>query len=97
MGKLSEKEILSRLSGLDGWDAVDAKLYKEYKFKDFRQAFEFMTKLSATINKLDHHPDWSNSYNTVRISLSSHSAGGITDLDFKLAKAAEQLAQHYSA
>jgi 4a-hydroxytetrahydrobiopterin dehydratase len=96
MNKLSEEEIQSRLSDLDNWDVVDGKLYKEYKFKDFRQAFEFMTKLSVTINKLDHHPDWSNTYNRVFISLVTHSAGGITELDFKLAKVAEQLAKQYS-
>jgi 4a-hydroxytetrahydrobiopterin dehydratase len=97
MNKLSEEEIQNELANLKNWDVVDGKLYVEYKFKDFHQAFEFMTELSKTINKFDHHPDWTNSYNRVFINLVTHSAGGITELDIKLAKAAKQLADHYSA
>lgn len=95
MDKLSEDEVQKRLLDLAGWDLVDGKLYKEYKFKDFHQAFNFMNDLAITINKLDHHPDWSNTYNKVFISLVTHSAGGITELDFKLAKTAQELSDHY--
>ena len=95
MNKLSEDEVRIRLSNLKDWDKVDEKLYVEYNFKDFKSAFEFMTKFTKTINSLDHHPDWSNSYNRVFISLVTHSAGGITELDFKLAKAAADIYKDY--
>lgn len=95
MRKLSEEEIKKELVGLEDWGIADGKLHVEYIFKDFYQAFEFMTELSKTINKLDHHPDWTNSYNKVFINLETHSAGGITDLDVKLAKSAKKLANHY--
>ena len=95
MNKLSENAVRERLSELKGWDFVDGKLYVEYKFNDFKSAFEFMTKLSETVNRLDHHPEWSNSYNKVTISLVTHSAKGITELDFKLAKAAWELYKDY--
>ncbi len=92
MDKLSSTDIQSSLDKLDDWDLVDGKLYKEYTFKDFNQAFEFMKLLAKIAAKLDHHPDWSNSYNKVVIRLATHSVGGITATDFKLAKAAEQIA-----
>lgn len=96
MKKLSEKEIQNDLEKLSGWELIDGKLHKEYKFKDFNQAFKFMNELAITATKIDHHPDWSNSYNIVNINLMDHSTGGITALDFKLAEAAEKIAAHLS-
>lgn len=91
MNKLSENDIVEKLSEIQEWKIENKKLYVEYKFKDYVSAFEFMTKLSKTINKLDHHPDWTNSYNKITISLFTHSANGITDLDFELARVASEL------
>ena len=95
MLRLTETEVKKRLSNLRGWNLVAGKLHVEYKFGDFLSAFEFMIKLSKTVNKLDHHPEWSNSYNKVSISLVTHSAKGITELDFTLAKAAAELYKDY--
>ena len=85
--KLSEAEIQSRLGALSGWTVEQGKLFREFKFADFKQAFAFMTKAAAVADELDHHPEWFNVYNKVRVHLSTHDAGGLTELDFKLASA----------
>jgi 4a-hydroxytetrahydrobiopterin dehydratase len=84
--KLSEGE-LKNLPGK--WKlAEDHKsIHQSYEFKSFAEAFSFMTHVAFLAEKLDHHPDWSNSYNKVEISLSSHDAGGLTAKDLELAKA----------
>jgi len=69
------------------WDEKNNTLYRKFQFKDFSQAFAFMTRVALEAEKMDHHPDWSNVYNTVEIRLSTHSAGDIvTDKDRKLAQ-----------
>lgn len=74
------------------WKEENNSLKKAFKFKDFKEAFAFMTKVALIAEKMDHHPDWSNVYNTVNIKLSTHDAGNkITDLDRKLAKAIDEL------
>lgn len=70
-----------------GWDIVDGKLHRELTFADFAEAFAFMTRVAAEAERADHHPDWSNSWNTVTIDLVSHDAGGLTDRDVRLAEA----------
>ena len=69
------------------WEEKDNALYRCFKFKDFGEAFSFMTHVAFLAEKADHHPDWSNSYNKVEVSLSSHDAGGITQKDIDLAAA----------
>jgi 4a-hydroxytetrahydrobiopterin dehydratase len=67
-------------------------LYRKFQFKDFSEAFAFMTRVALEAEKMDHHPDWSNVYNTVEIRLSTHSAGDIvTDKDRKLAQKIDSL------
>jgi len=83
--KLSEQEIRSRLSEIPGWEYMDGHLKKEFKFADFGEAFAFMARSALAAEKLDHHPDWSNTYNRVFVRLMTHDAGGITDFDFALA------------
>lgn len=74
------------------WKEENNSLKKAFKFKDFKEAFAFMTKVALIAEKMDHHPDWSNVYNTVNIELSTHDAGNkVTDLDRKLAKAIDEL------
>ena len=74
------------------WQEIDNKLIKEFSFKDFKEAFEFMTKASVIINELDHHPEWTNTYNKVTIKLSTHDAGDIiTDKDRELAKRIDEI------
>jgi len=68
------------------WEEKDNKLYRKFKFKDFSEAFAFMTKVALAAEKMDHHPLWTNVYNTVEIWLNTHSQGDIvTEKDRKLA------------
>jgi 4a-hydroxytetrahydrobiopterin dehydratase len=62
-----------------GWDVVDGRLHREVAFADFNEAFGFMARVALVAEKLDHHPDWSNSWNRVVIDVVDHSAGGISD------------------
>lgn len=74
------------------WTEADNKLSKDFKFKDFSEAFAFMTRVALIAEKMDHHPTWTNTYNTVTIQLSTHDAGNtVTDRDRKMAKAIDQL------
>jgi 4a-hydroxytetrahydrobiopterin dehydratase len=69
------------------WEEKNNTLYRKFEFKDFSQAFAFMTRVALAAEKMDHHPAWTNVYNTVEISLSTHSAGNIvTEKDRKLAQ-----------
>ena len=90
MKLLTPDEIKSEiLQSLNGWSYVQNSLRKEFKFKDFVSAFSFMTAIALEAEKMDHHPDWSNSYGLVTISLTTHSAGGVTQNDISLAKKIE--------
>ena len=74
------------------WTEKDNKLTRTFKFKNFVDAFAFMTKVALVAEKMDHHPNWSNVYNTVEISLCTHDAGNtVTDRDRKLATAIDKL------
>jgi 4a-hydroxytetrahydrobiopterin dehydratase len=68
------------------WALINGKLTNKFTFKNFVDAFGFMTRVAIHAEKLDHHPEWSNVYRTVTVELISHESGGITELDFKLAK-----------
>ncbi|RZL04815.1 MAG: pterin-4-alpha-carbinolamine dehydratase [Pedobacter sp.] len=70
------------------WEEKDNSLYRKFEFKDFNEAFSFMTRIALVAEKMDHHPKWTNLWNTVEIWLSTHDAGNtVTDKDRKLAKA----------
>lgn len=74
------------------WEEKNNALHRKIKFKDFSEAFAFMTRVALAAEKMDHHPDWSNVYDTVEIKLSTHSAGDIvTEKDRKLAKKIDEL------
>jgi len=73
------------------WAEVDGKLHRELRFADFAEAWAFMEQVAALAEAQNHHPDWSNSWNTVVIDLVSHDAGGITDRDRRLAAAIDEL------
>ena len=74
------------------WEEKNNTLYRKFQFKDFSHAFGFMTRVALEAEKMDHHPNWSNVYNTVEISLSTHSAGDIvTEKDRELAKKIDKL------
>lgn len=89
---LSEAEIKENLSGLNGWSHEDDKLKKEFSFDNFRDAMAFITRISFEAEEQVHHPEIFNVYNTVKIALSTHDAGGkVTGKDLKLAKSIESL------
>jgi 4a-hydroxytetrahydrobiopterin dehydratase len=95
--KLSEQQIQSSLAALNTsaaspWRVVDGKLHKEFQFRDFSEAFGFMARVALAAETMDHHPEWLNVYRTVRVDLSTHDAGGITELDFTLAGRMETIA-----
>jgi len=77
-----------------GWTKVEGRdaIHKSFKFKDFSAAFGFMTRVALEAEKMDHHPEWFNVYNRVEVTLATHSAGGVTEKDIKLAQAMNRLA-----
>ena len=75
-----------------GWEVVDGALHREFAFADFVEAFGFMASVALVAEKMDHHPDWSNSWNKVVVDLSSHDAGAITERDVELARRIDELA-----
>lgn len=83
--KLSGNELDETVKSLSGWELRDGKLQKSFKFSNFIEAFGFMTRIALEAEKINHHPEWSNVYNTVTVKLSTHDTGGITDYDIKLA------------
>jgi 4a-hydroxytetrahydrobiopterin dehydratase len=81
---LDDDTVRARLADLGGWELRDGALHRELTFANFSEAFGFMTRVALVAEKLDHHPDWSNSWNKVTIAITSHSDGGVTEtcLDF---------------
>jgi len=90
--KLSQADIQRQLTTLKGWSVVKGKLHQEYKFADFVAAFGFMSRVALVAEAMGHHPEWFNVWNTVVIDLTTHDAGGISQLDFKLAQKMDELA-----
>jgi 4a-hydroxytetrahydrobiopterin dehydratase len=92
--KLTGDARKSALSRLNGWSEMPGRdaITKKFVFRDFNQAFGFMTRTALVAEKMDHHPEWSNVYKTVEVTLSTHDAGGLTELDVKLAEAMDRIA-----
>ena len=92
--KLSAEARKAALAKLAGWSDVSGRdaISKKFVFKDFNQAFGFMTRAALVAEKMDHHPEWFNVYKTVEVTLATHDAGGVTELDIKLAEAMNKLA-----
>ncbi|MDC7996230.1 4a-hydroxytetrahydrobiopterin dehydratase [Altibacter sp. HG106] len=91
MKALSASEIKKHIATLDGWLYEENALHTSIEFRDFKDAFSLMTRIAFEAEKLEHHPDWSNVYNKVNISLSTHDAGGVTEKDFQLAQIIDKL------
>lgn len=89
---LSAEVVQARMAEITGWEVHDGALHRELVFKNFNEAFGFMARVALVAEKLDHHPDWSNSWNKVTIDITSHDAGGITARCFELAAAANDFA-----
>ena len=84
--RLSECQIASKLASVPGWSVVDGQLSQEFRFVGFADAFGFMATVALIAQKMNHHPEWSNVYNLVRINLTTHDVGGLSYLDFALAQ-----------
>ncbi len=86
--KLDETARREALAGLEGWQEATGReaIVKTFRFPDFNAAFAWMTRVALMAEKLDHHPEWFNVYNRVEVTLSTHDAGGLTELDLRLAR-----------
>ena len=91
--KLTVKEREEGLRGLNGWvyDAADDAIEHVFKFKDFSEAFAFMSRVALAAEKAGHHPDWTNRYNSVTIRLSTHDVGGLSAKDIALGRAIDRI------
>jgi 4a-hydroxytetrahydrobiopterin dehydratase len=91
--KLTDAQRIEALGRLKGWghDAKTDALTRDFKFKDFSEAFAFMTRVALLAQAANHHPEWSNVYNKVTICLTTHDAGGMTARDVALAEAIDKL------
>lgn len=85
---LAADHLVAQLEGLDGWSKVDdrAAITKTFTFADFNEAWGFMSRVALKAEQMNHHPEWSNVYKTVEVTLSTHDAGGVTQLDVDLAR-----------
>ncbi len=90
--KLSEAEVESALRELPGWSVANGKLLRNYAFGEFVKAWAFMSAAALVVNRLDHHPEWFNVYDRVRVELVTHAFQGIGSGDVELAKEMERLA-----
>lgn len=96
MKTFTKDEVASYLAlDLQNWTFKEMSINRDFKFKTFVEAFSFMTAIALEVEKLDHHPDWTNSYNKVSIALSTHSANGITQMDFDLADKIDKIYKKY--
>ncbi len=89
--KLEPRDIEQRLASVRGWNVAHGKLHKEFQFENFVQAFGFMSSVALIAESMNHHPEWSNVYNRVTVDLNTHSAGGISDMDFEFARRVDAL------
>ncbi|MDQ3873051.1 MAG: 4a-hydroxytetrahydrobiopterin dehydratase [Thermoproteota archaeon] len=91
--KLSQSEIAQEVENLDGWKVINGKINKTFEFKDFVQAFGFMTKVAMNAEKMNHHPEWFNVYNRVTVDLVTHDVNGISNYDIALARIIDTIAK----
>lgn len=88
---MTEQEIDSQLEKLEGWEYNDDAIHTSFQFENFKEAFSVMVRIAFEAEAQQHHPNWSNVYNELEISLSTHDAGGVTHKDFKLAYSIESI------
>ena len=89
---LSDAEVAERLAAHPSWQLLDGRLHRELAFAGFTQAFGFMAQVALAAERLDHHPDWSNSWNRVVVDIVDHESGGLTARCFELASAVDEAA-----
>ena len=93
MKRLTEAELAAAVAGLPAWTVHEGKLHRKYQFPGFAYALGFMATAAPLIERMNHHPEWSNVYNRVTVDLVTHDAGGITQRDVDLARLLEDIAK----
>ena len=93
MNKLSKDDIEKKILHFPDWEYYDNAIHAEFEFENFKDCFNAMSRIAFECEALNHHPDWSNVYNILTISLSTHDANGVTNKDFKLAEAIEHIVE----
>lgn len=93
MKKLTEKEIEKKLEELPGWEYSEEAIHTVFEFQNFKETFSLMTRIAFEAEAQQHHPEWTNVYNKLSISLSTHDAGGVTQKDFELAKTIKSIVE----
>ncbi|MCB4797761.1 4a-hydroxytetrahydrobiopterin dehydratase [Neotamlana laminarinivorans] len=93
MSVLTQEEIETKLLRFPEWEYYDNALHAEFEFENFKDCFSAMSRIAFECEALNHHPNWSNTYNVLTISLSTHDASGVTNKDFKLAEAIEHIVE----
>ena len=88
---LKPEELETLMKAFPDWELHENHLKRIFDFQDFKEAFDFMTEVAEVAETLNHHPDWSNSWNKVSIQISTHSAGGLTHLDYRFVEAVESV------
>jgi 4a-hydroxytetrahydrobiopterin dehydratase len=91
MEKLTSEQIEDKIASLEGWEYVNEGIETSFEFKNFKEAFTVMTRIAFECEAQNHHPEWSNVYNSLHIRLSTHDAQGVTEKDFKLAHSIEKI------
>ncbi len=89
--KMTKQQITEQLEKLPGWSIKNGNLHHTFEFGDFSEAFGFMCRAALVSESMGHHPDWSNVWNKVVVNLSTHSIGGLSNLDFELAEKMQKL------
>jgi 4a-hydroxytetrahydrobiopterin dehydratase len=85
MKKLTDSQIAEHMKALPGWELGEDRIRRTFRFEDFVQAFGWMSSVALVAERMNHHPEWRNVWATVEVELSTHDAGGLTELDMKLA------------
>lgn len=93
--RLSPDAVRQEIASLPGWSFDGERLNRTFEFRDFVEAFAFMTAAALRVQEMDHHPEWSNVYGTVRVTLVTHDAGGVTSRDLELARRLEAIAARW--
>ncbi|MDW5288221.1 4a-hydroxytetrahydrobiopterin dehydratase [Formosa sp. PL04] len=93
MSKLSEQDIEKRLLQFPEWEYYEDALHAEFEFENFKDCFSAMSRIAFDCEALNHHPEWTNVYNVLTVSLTTHSENGVTEKDFKLAEAIEAIVE----
>ena len=91
MTKLTDAEITEHMKALPSWELGADRIRRAFRFQDFVEAFGWMTQVALLAEKMNHHPEWRNVWATVEVELSTHDAGGLTELDMKLAAKMDEL------